>query len=68
MGRPVRLYVYNVRTESMREVMITPDTNWGGEGCLGCGVGSGYLHQLPQRRDRPGRAPPAAWLGLGLGL
>jgi S1-C subfamily serine protease len=59
-SRPVRLYVYNVRTESMREVMITPDTNWGGEGCLGCGVGAGYLHQLPQRRDRPGRAPPAA--------
>lgn len=51
-SRPVRLYLYNVRTEAVREVMITPDTNWGGEGCLGCGVGAGYLHQLPQRRDR----------------
>lgn len=51
-SRPVRLYVYNARTEAVREVMITPDRNWGGDGCLGCGVGAGYLHQLPQRRDR----------------
>lgn len=51
-SRPVRLYVYNARTEIVREVMITPDRNWGGDGCLGCGVGAGYLHQLPQRRDR----------------
>ena len=45
----VRLYVYSVRTESLREVIITPDRAWGGEGCLGCGVGSGYLHSLPKR-------------------
>jgi|MDSV01.2.fsa_nt_gb hypothetical protein len=61
-NRPVRLYVYNARTEEVREVMITPDRHWGGDGCLGCGVGSGYLHQLPQSRTRviPFKPSPAA--------
>lgn len=49
-NRPVRLYVYNAGTEDVREVLITPDRMWGGEGCLGCGVGAGYLHALPHRR------------------
>ena len=48
--RPVRLYVYSVRTEDVREVLITPNRQ-GGDGVLGCGVGSGYLHILPPRRD-----------------
>ena len=48
---PVRLYVYSVRTETVREVTITPNRDWGGEGCLGCGVGAGYLHAMPPRRD-----------------
>lgn len=50
-NRPVRLYVFNARSEDVREIMITPDRSWGGDGCLGCGVGSGYLHSLPRRRD-----------------
>eukprot|EP00967_Tisochrysis_lutea_P093034 scaffold134385_cov40-Tisochrysis_lutea.AAC.3 len=54
----MRLYVYNARTESMREVTITPDQAWGGDGCLGCGVGSGYLHLLPRRRLKPVAPPP----------
>ena len=60
--RPVRLYVYSVRTEDVREVLITPDRQWGGDGVLGCGVGSGYLHILPPRRDfhKPRAPPPAA--------
>ena len=49
--RPVRLYIYSVRSETVREVIITPDRGWGGDGYLGCGVGSGYLHTLPPRRD-----------------
>ena len=38
------------------------DRHWGGDGCLGCGVGSGYLHQLPQSRTRviPFKPSPAA--------
>jgi len=49
--RPVRLYVYNARSEQVRELVITPSRSWGGDGCLGCGVGSGYLHTLPRRRE-----------------
>jgi hypothetical protein len=62
-NRPVRLYVYNTRSESVREVVITPNMHWGGDGCLGCGVGAGYLHSLPRRRDQGAAfqdVPPAA--------
>ena len=65
-NRPVRLYVYSTRSEEVREVIITPDRQWGGDGCLGCGVGAGYLHTLPPRRDlhkpvaRLAAPPPAA--------
>ena len=55
-GRPVRLFVYSALSQSVREVMITPNEHWGGEGCMGAGVGSGYLHTLPPRRRR--RDPP----------
>lgn len=65
LNEPVRFFVYSAMDESVREVIITPDRGWGGEGCLGCGVGAGYLHQLPPRRlgrraaaqSQP-RAPP----------
>jgi len=48
----LKLYVYNVITDVCREVLITPSTEWGGEGCLGCGIGYGYLHRLPKAADR----------------
>ena len=35
----LKLYVYNVITDVCREVLITPSTEWGGDGCLGCGIG-----------------------------
>jgi len=28
--------------------MLTPNTEWGGEGSLGCGIGYGYLHRIPE--------------------
>ena len=31
-GKPLRLYVYNTETEACREVTITPNSAWGGEG------------------------------------
>lgn len=31
-GKPLRLYVYNTQTDSCREVTITPNGAWGGEG------------------------------------
>ncbi|XP_022114336.2 Golgi reassembly-stacking protein 2 [Pieris rapae] len=46
-ARPLKLYVYNVSEDVCREVVITPNHNWGGEGSLGCGIGYGYLHRIP---------------------
>ncbi|RZF42648.1 hypothetical protein LSTR_LSTR001443 [Laodelphax striatellus] len=48
-GRPLKLYVYNTEQDSCREVTITPNSNWKGEGSLGCGIGYGYLHRIPIR-------------------
>merc|ERR1712223_2224012 len=37
-ARPLKLYVYNTETDHCREVTITPNGAWGGEGSLGCGI------------------------------
>lgn len=55
INRDVRLYVYNAATETVRECTIVPDNHWGGEGVLGCSLGAGYLHLLPQSRLRVSR-------------
>ena len=52
-GRPLKLYVYNTETDHCREVTITPNGAWGGEGSLGCGIGYGYLHRIPTDEDYP---------------
>ena len=41
----VTRYVYNTETDHCREVSITPNGAWGGDGSLGCGIGYGYLHR-----------------------
>ncbi|XP_040004151.1 Golgi reassembly-stacking protein 2-like [Xiphias gladius] len=46
-GKGLKLYVYNTDTDNCREVVITPNCDWGGEGSLGCGIGYGYLHRIP---------------------
>uniref|UniRef100_A0A131Z5W6 Golgi reassembly stacking protein grasp65 n=1 Tax=Rhipicephalus appendiculatus TaxID=34631 RepID=A0A131Z5W6_RHIAP len=48
-GRPLKLYVYNTDTDGCREVTITPNMSWGGDGSLGCGIGYGYLHRIPTK-------------------
>lgn len=48
-GRPLKLYVYNTMDDTCREVVITPNNAWGGDGSLGCGIGYGYLHRIPVR-------------------
>lgn len=48
-GKPLKLLVYNTQTEQCREVVVTPNGAWGGEGSLGCGIGYGYLHRIPTR-------------------
>uniref|UniRef100_A0A1A7Y5Z4 Golgi reassembly stacking protein 2, 55kDa n=2 Tax=Iconisemion striatum TaxID=60296 RepID=A0A1A7Y5Z4_9TELE len=46
-GKDLKLYVYGTDTDNCREVVITPNSDWGGEGSLGCGIGYGYLHRIP---------------------
>lgn len=31
---------------------MVPNSAWGGEGCLGCDIGYGYLHRIPVSVDR----------------
>jgi hypothetical protein len=50
-GKPLKLFVYNITTDSCREVIITPNSKWGGEGALGCGIGYGYLHRIPTQTN-----------------
>ncbi|UYV70494.1 GORASP1 [Cordylochernes scorpioides] len=52
-GKPLKLYVYSTDTDSCREVTITPNRSWGGQGSLGCGIGYGYLHRIPTRLTHP---------------
>ncbi|XP_068630078.1 Golgi reassembly-stacking protein 2 [Battus philenor] len=54
-GRALKLFVYNTSDDTCREVHITPNHSWGGQGSLGCGIGYGYLHRIP---IRSGSAPP----------
>ncbi|XP_030044732.1 Golgi reassembly-stacking protein 2-like, partial [Microcaecilia unicolor] len=54
-GKPLKLYVYNTDTDNCREVIITPNHVWGGEGSLGCGIGYGYLHRIPTRPFEEGK-------------
>nr|XP_018905533.1 PREDICTED: Golgi reassembly-stacking protein 2 isoform X2 [Bemisia tabaci] len=55
-GRPLKLYVYNIDSDSCREVTITPNSQWPGSGSLGCGIGYGYLHRIPVRQHSPDKA------------
>lgn len=47
--KSLKLYVYNSEDDTCREVTIIPNSKWGGEGSLGCGIGYGYLHRIPIR-------------------
>lgn len=57
-GKPLKLLVYSTQTDVCREVMVTPNGAWGGEGSLGCGIGFGYLHRIPAQTDVSPPAPP----------
>ncbi|XP_071341202.1 Golgi reassembly-stacking protein 1-like isoform X2 [Trachinotus anak] len=52
-GKPLKLLVYNIHSDQCREVVVTPNGAWGGEGSLGCGIGYGYLHRIPTRPIQP---------------
>lgn len=50
LGSSLPLFVFNKETETIRRVVLQPCDNWGGNGCLGCDVGSGFLHRVPFSR------------------
>jgi len=56
MGKPMQVYVYNADTETVRETTLAPNNEWGGEGCIGCDIGTGLLHRIPAPRRPPGAA------------
>ncbi|NWU10025.1 GORS1 protein, partial [Cephalopterus ornatus] len=62
-GKPLKLMVYNTEADCIREVVVTPNGAWGGEGSLGCGIGYGYLHRIPTQsitsKKKPGSKPPS---------
>uniref|UniRef100_A0A6P4DZU7 Golgi reassembly-stacking protein 2 n=1 Tax=Drosophila rhopaloa TaxID=1041015 RepID=A0A6P4DZU7_DRORH len=55
--QPLKMYVYNLDDDACREVTIKPNTAWGGEGALGCGIGFGYLHRIPVQADTVAGGP-----------
>ncbi|XP_028282978.1 Golgi reassembly-stacking protein 1a [Parambassis ranga] len=57
-GKPLKLLVYSTETDACREVVVTPNGAWGGEGSLGCGIGYGYLHRIPANPDVLPVKPP----------
>ncbi|XP_028660002.1 Golgi reassembly-stacking protein 1b [Erpetoichthys calabaricus] len=57
-GKPLKLLVYNTESDHCREVVVTPNGAWGGEGSLGCGIGYGYLHRIPTRPVLPNSFEP----------
>ncbi|XP_059246506.1 Golgi reassembly-stacking protein 1 isoform X3 [Mustela nigripes] len=59
-GKPLKLMVYNSESDSCREVTVTPNAAWGGEGSLGCGIGYGYLHRIPTQPPSHHKKPPDA--------
>ncbi|NXA44711.1 GORS1 protein, partial [Nothocercus julius] len=62
-GKPLKLMVYNTEADAIREVVVTPNGAWGGEGSLGCGIGYGYLHRIPTQsviaKKKPESKPPS---------
>ncbi|CAG9854014.1 unnamed protein product [Phyllotreta striolata] len=50
-GISLKLYVYNSDEDRCREVNITPNSRWGGDGLVGCSIGYGYLHRIPVRSN-----------------
>lgn len=56
-NKQLKLYVYNFDVDSVREVLLTPNSAWGGEGALGCGIGYGYLHRIPIKEEKSPSTP-----------
>eukprot|EP00928_Gymnodinium_smaydae_P032418 TRINITY_DN23483_c0_g4_i1.p1 TRINITY_DN23483_c0_g4~~TRINITY_DN23483_c0_g4_i1.p1 ORF type:complete len:477 (+),score=77.92 TRINITY_DN23483_c0_g4_i1:35-1432(+) len=53
IGRSMQVWVYNSETESIREVTLTPNFGWGGQGAIGADIRTGLLHRIPAPRRKP---------------
>jgi GRASP55/65 PDZ-like domain len=49
-GTEITLHLYNLDSEKVREVTLTPSREWGGQGLLGCDVSFGYFNKIPHRQ------------------
>lgn len=47
INRTMEIYVYSTKTDEVRNVVIMPSDEWGGEGLLGAGLAHGFLHRIP---------------------
>lgn len=47
-------------------MLLTPNSEWGGEGSLGCGIGVGYLHRIPERDTEQMQQPADPEIGGAL--
>lgn len=56
LNQKMSLYTYNSDSETVREISIVPNNDWGGDGCMGCDIGTGLLHRIPVTRQQPGGA------------
>jgi len=54
--KPLRVYVYSYDFDALREVVLVPNRQWGGEGLLGCIFGFGLLHRIPPVHENDARA------------
>lgn len=36
--KPIKMLIYSSKTQSVREVMVTPSATWGGQGLLGVSI------------------------------
>jgi len=48
-GYPLEIVTYNTMEGVAKLTKVVPNTNWGGEGILGCAILSGALHKIPKR-------------------
>merc|ERR1719188_1386856 len=68
INQRMQVYVYNSDSESVREVILVPNNDWGGDGCIGCDIGTGLLHRIPAPRRPPGTNPSVVGDGFARGL
>lgn len=66
--QPLKMYVYNIDDDACREVTIKPNSSWGGEGALGCGIGYGYLHRIPIQAGNAAVAKPPTTIPSSTGV